>query len=285
MNCLDGNAKAVFQRGSRTFSLAALLFDRGTFVAASRLYAWCRSCDDQVDSETVTDARQAVLSLQAKTQSVFRNEPQEDAAFESLRNLVASHHIPSAPALDLVEGMAMDARGERYETLLDLERYAYHVAGTVGLLMAHIMGVRSREGLAAAVHLGIALQLTNISRDVLEDSRMGRIYLPLEWLREAGIECDPARFSERRAKLAPLAARLVEEADRHYAIGAAGFKYLRWRHAVAIAAAAGMYRAIGLLVVRKGMRAWDERVVVRGMRKVGEILLAPLRAWGIVRLA
>lgn len=280
---LSREAASVFRRGSRTFSLAALFFDRATYEAASRLYAWCRYCDDLVDEQG--GGLDAVKELEESVLHSFRGEAPAEPAFQALQEVAREHNIPIGYALDLVEGMAMDARGERYETLADLEKYAYHVAGTVGLMMSRILGADSPEAAACAKHLGIAMQLTNISRDILEDAAMGRVYLPREWLREEGLAEDFLADPAARLQLARLAGRLVKAAEPHYAKGAEGFSFLRFRHAVAIAAAAGIYRAIGLLVVRRGAWAWERRAVVSRARKIWEICLAPGRAAGWVRLS
>lgn len=271
-----------FREGSKTFSLAARIFPRHTFQAACELYAWCRYCDDAVDSPAnPAEVPEQVKLLRELTQKAYLGEPMEVPSFAAFQAVALRYKIPQVPALDLIEGMAMDARGERYETITDLNRYAYHVAGTVGLMMTHILGAKSPHAAAHAVSLGVAMQLTNISRDILEDARLGRLYLPLSWLRAEGLTEAEITHPESRPQLARLAHRLVQEAEPHYAHGMAGLKYLSFRQGLAIAAAAGIYRAIGWLVVRRGAAAWDRRAVVSRARKFWEICLAPARVWGI----
>ncbi len=117
----------------------------------------------------------------------------------------------------------MDARGTRYGTLKELLLYCYRVAGTVGLMMSHVMGLRDECALKHAADLGIAMQLTNIARDITEDAAMGRIYLPLSWLQEAQIPVAEIAAREHREKLAMLSLRLLREADRYYRSGDARF--------------------------------------------------------------
>ena len=105
----------------------------------------------------------------------------------ALQYIVRRYGIPAHYASELIEGMAMDVRGIRYANLRELLLYCYRVAGTVGLMMSHVMGLRDESALKHAADLGIAMQLTNIARDVTEDASMGRIYLPLDWLDEANI--------------------------------------------------------------------------------------------------
>lgn len=117
--------------------------------------------------------------------------------------------------------------------------------------------------------LGIAFQLTNIARDVLDDAGSGRCYLPATWLAEAGISTTTLRDPANRAVVARVAARLLDEAERYYRSADCGLKALPFRSAWAVAAALGIYRAIGRLVIARGARAWDSRVVVSTPRKLG----------------
>jgi len=273
--------KNTFRGGAKTFSLAALFFRAETYWAACQIYSWCRYCDDQVDS-SADQGEQAlgsvVDSLRQKTLSVFRREPQSELPFAALQTVVMRYDIPETYALDLIEGMAMDARQEEYESLDRLEVYAYRVAGTVGLMMTYVLGVSDPQARFHAKQLGIAMQLTNISRDIVEDAEMGRIYLPLRWLREEGLDRPDILRPESRPKLALLAHRLVQTAETYYQDGNRGLRYLKFRNALAIAIASSIYRAIGHYVVRRGSKAWDTRTVVPFSRKLWEILLSPIRA-------
>jgi 15-cis-phytoene synthase len=175
--------------------------------------------------------------------------------------------------LELIEGMAMDVRGTRYTTLKELLLYCYRVAGTVGLMMSPVMGLRDQKALRHAADLGIAMQLTNIARDITEDAAMGRIYLPLTCLQEAGIHPEAIAAPEHREKLAVLTLRLLREAERYYRSGDAGLWYLSFRSACAVAAARHVYVKIGSLLLRKRPCAWDQRAYVTG----------PLRIWVVGR--
>ena len=166
-----------------------------------------------------------------------------------MRRRIAQWRISCADALfppllpeALLEGLAWDAEGRSYETIDELFDYAARVAGAVGVMMALIMGVRSPQALARACDLGVAMQLTNIARDVGEDARLGRIYLPRQWLREAGIDADAwlakPGLDER---LRPIVARLLQEADALYARARAGIALLPANCRPAILAAALIY--------------------------------------------
>jgi phytoene synthase len=168
--------------------------------------------------------------------------------------------------------MAMDVRGTRYATLRELLLYCYRVAGTVGLMMSHVMGLRDQSALRHAADLGIAMQLTNIARDITEDAAMGRIYLPLAWLDDAKIPHDQVSAPEHREKLAMLTLRLLNEAGRYYRSGDTGLWHLSFRSACAVAAARQVYSEIGAMLVKRGARAWDQRTYVTGARKIWVVL-------------
>jgi phytoene synthase len=166
----------------------------------------------------------------------------------------------------------MDVRATHYANFTDLLLYCYRVAGTVGLMMAHVMGLRDEAALKHAADLGIGMQLTNIARDIIEDAAMGRVYLPAEWLNEAKIAPEEITAPHNREKLATLTARLLREAERYYRSGDAGLWHLSFRSACAVAAARNVYSEIGALLLKKGSRAWDERTYVTGARKIWVVL-------------
>ncbi len=211
-------------------------------------------------------------ALKEKTASAFSFAPQQEPVFIALQHIVHRYGIPAHYALELIEGMAMDVRGTRYRTLRELVLYCYRVAGTVGLMMSHVMGLRDECALRNAADLGIAMQLTNIARDITEDAGMGRIYLPLAWLDEAQVPPDQISAPEHRDKLAMLTLRLLNEADRYYRSGDAGLWHLSFRSACAVSAARHVYSEIGSLLVKRGARAWDQRTYVTGARKLWVVL-------------
>ena len=266
----------MIKKGSKSFSLAAKLFDPETRDAAFFLYGWCRYCDDQIDDAEKTENQEElakrVKALKENTTAAFSFAPQREPVFVALQYIVHRYGIPAHYALELIEGMAMDARGTRYGTLNELLLYCYRVAGTVGLMMSHVMGLRDECALKHAADLGIAMQLTNVARDITEDAAMGRIYLPLNWLQEAQIPAAEVAAPEYREKLAMLSLRLLREADRYYRSGDAGLWHLSFRSACAVSAARQVYSEIGSLLLRRGIRAWDQRTYVTGLLKVWVVM-------------
>lgn len=267
--------RALLRGGSRSFFAASLLLPKEVRDPASALYAFCRLADDAVD----IDARRDTLaSLRERLRLAYAGRPLPTPIDRAFAQAVAHHDIPSALPEALLEGLAWDAAGTRYETLADLEAYAARVAGAVGAMMTVLMGRRKADVLARACDLGVAMQLTNIARDVGEDARNGRIYLPLAWLREAGIAPEPwlARpvFS---AALGSVVARLLDAADVLYTRAAAGIDQLPLACRPGIHAARLLYAEIGREVASNGWDSVSRRAVVPGWRKA-RILAGALAA-------
>jgi phytoene synthase len=193
--------------------------------------------------------------------------------FEGLARVAAATRLPAAYVRDHLAGFEMDVAGRRYETLDDTLGYCYHVAGVVGLMMAWIMGIRDEPTLLRGCDLGLGFQLTNIARDVADDARHGRVYLPAAWLRQAEVAMVPGLplAAETRVRVAPVVARLLAEADRYYASAWHGVAHLPWRSAWSVATARHVYADIGREVRRRGPAAWDDRVVTSSTRKVARL--------------
>jgi phytoene synthase len=266
------HATQTIEVGSKSFAAAAKLFDPETRRGVLMLYAWCRHCDDVVDgqdlgmhhadaasAQTPQEARRQLALLREQTRRAYAGEPMADRAFAAFQDVARRHAIAPRYAYDHLAGFAMDVDEVRYETIEDTLRYCYHVAGVVGLMMASIMGAHDEATLDRACDLGLAFQLTNIARDIVEDARVGRCYLPAAWLREAGIPRDEMTLERHRPALARLAARLVDHAEPYYDSALDGIAALPLRSAWAIASARNVYREIGIVVKRRGAHAWDQR--------------------------
>jgi phytoene synthase len=277
------HSRAVIERGSRSFAAAARLFDPQTRAGAYLLYAWCRHCDDCTDDQElgfdgarleVSEARERLDGLERLTRRALAGEPVDDPVFAGLGMVVRRHAIPERYPLEHLEGFRMDVENRPYRDLDDTLEYCYHVAGVVGVMMAHIMGVRDEPTLDRAADLGIAFQLTNICRDAVEDAGVGRVYLPDRWLAEAGLPRDGVAALEHRGRLAAVVRRVLAEADRYYRSARLGIPRLPFRSAWAVAAARAVYRDIGRLVLRRGATAWDSRAATGRGRKAVLVVLA-----------
>jgi phytoene synthase len=195
-----------------------------------------------------------------QTAAALRGERTEDPIFEALRRVVQRHDIPHRHPQELLQGFAMDVRDRQYETIGDTLEYCYHVAGVVGVMMAMIMGARDPKVLDRASDLGLAFQLTNIARDVIDDARVGRVYVPAELLRQHGITTIDPDDPGQRPALHAAALDLLDLAEHYYASAYQGMAALPARSAWAIAAARRVYRAIGSQLRSGGPKAWDQRV-------------------------
>jgi phytoene synthase len=192
-----------------------------------------------------------------------------DPVDRAFSDVVAKFAIPEAIPTALIEGMEWDAEGRRYETLSDLYSYCARVAGTVGVMMTLVMGKRSPEVVARACDLGCAMQLTNICRDVGEDARAGRLYLPLSWMREAGLEPDEwLKNPEFNAQIASIVKRLLDTADALYDRATLGIANLPRTCRPGIFAARALYAEIGREVERSGHDSISSRAVVSTGRKL-----------------
>jgi len=263
---------ALMRSGSRTFFAASRLLPARVRASAIALYAFCRVADDMVDGGRYSLAH-AMALLSGRLDAIYAGQPQDHVEDRALAVVVRRHGLPR-PLLDaLLDGFAWDAEGRCYDTLEQVHDYGARVAGSVGAMMCWIMGVRQPQALARACELGVAMQLTNIARDVGEDARNGRLYLPRQWLCAAGI--DPQAWLRRPAcspALQAVVERLLQEADRLYVQATVGVAMLPRDCRSAILAARLIYAEIGQQLRRDGLDPVGRRAVVPTSRKL--VLLA-----------
>ncbi|APR83589.1 Phytoene synthase [Minicystis rosea] len=266
--------KAMLRAGSKSFAAASLLLPRRVREPSAALYAFCRMADDAVDLARDPDAVQA---LRRRVALAYAGTPADAPVDRAFAEVVLDHEVPRELVEAHLEGFAWDAEGRRYATISALHAYAARVAGAVGAMMTVLMGPRSREALARACDLGVAMQLTNIARDVGEDARNGRVYLPLEWLDEAGVDAGALIARPRHSPaLAAVLERLLDHADGLYARAALGIPMLPRDCRAAIRAASFIYADIGQALARRGYDAVSGRAVVPGSRKLWLVLRALL---------
>lgn len=277
----------VIRAGSKSFAAAARLFDEETRASAYLLYAWCRHCDDVIDGQELGairkaqhahDAERELAKLYSLTRSALDNEPMQDPVFDAFRHVAAKHTIPPQHPIELLDGFAMDVSDRHYETIDDTLSYCYHVAGVVGVMMAWIMGVRDEETLDRASDLGIAFQLTNMARDIADDARVGRVYLPRAWLHEAGVPGDAILDPAHQPAVFEVARRLLRLADGYYESSLAGISRLPLRSRWAVATARIVYRGIGRERLRLGPQALGRRVVTSKVQKLIAVAAGGLTA-------
>jgi phytoene synthase len=280
---LVAEAERIIRHGSTSFRFASRLFDQETRERAWLLYAWCRACDDLTDGQVLghgavppADPTARVALARTLTGRALAGEQTGERAFDALALVAAECAIPRRFIDDHLEGFALDAAGWRPDTQEDLLRYCYHVAGAVGCMMAVIMGVAPDDGeiLRHAADLGMAFQLANIARDIVEDDGVGRIYIPATWLAEKGIVPGTLGAPRHRADLAEYARRLAALAEPYEASARVGAERLPRRSRWAVLSAANIYGDISRKVIARGERAWDKRTVISKWAKLAHVARA-----------
>ncbi len=282
--------RQVTAKYSKTFYMGTLLMAPAKRRAIWAIYLWCRRTDELVDGPQAQFTNEKTLDRwEAQLESVFAGCPVDDEDV-ALVDTLEKFPLDIQPFRDMIAGQRMDLHRNRYETFQDLELYCYRVAGTVGLMSTTVMGVDQDQYTAPwhpqepidptpqAVALGIANQLTNILRDVGEDARRGRIYLPLE---------DLAQFHYTEADLMAgvvddrwraLMAFEIDRARHYYAEAEAGISLLspdaRWP----VWAALDLYRQILDVIEENGYDVFNRRAYVPSLRKLMTLPGALLKA-------
>jgi 15-cis-phytoene synthase len=265
--------RGLMRGGSKTFFAASLLLPPRVRAPATALYAYCRRADDAIDLGH--DPQAEMSGLRDRLDAIYDGRPGAADSDRALCQVVHRFAIPRELLDALLEGFLWDAQGHRYETLAELQDYGARVAGTVGAMMTLVMGARSPSALARACELGVAMQLTNIARDVGEDARNGRLYLPREWLREEGLDPDAwLRKPVFGPAIARTTARLLAAAEGLYRRAEHGVAELPMDCRPAIQAARLVYAEIGHQLQRNGLDSVNQRAVVSRRRKLGLIARA-----------
>lgn len=263
MNSLDqprtADARAILARGSVSFNFAGRFLPADRRDDAAVVYAFCRYVDDLADEAAdLEEARQALALLSAELR-------QEEEPRPFIKDVLALFHrcgIDVRHALNLIEGVVSDLQLVRVKDDAELVQYSYRVAGTVGLMMSGVLGVRDTASTPFAIDLGVAMQLTNICRDVAEDARNDRIYLPQTRLEGHGIPMQPELLRQHREGVRRVIQDLLAMADRYYESAMNGMRYIPWRTRLAIVVAAQVYRAIGVKLLRDGGDSLAGRTIV-----------------------
>ncbi len=236
---------------------------------SAHLYAFCRLLDDMADGD-IENGPKRLISIQEKLQS---GEGPTDSALTAFLPLLNKKNFPKTVVLALIEGLLED-QDESVELpdVDSLMRYAYKVAGTVGLLMCHVLDCSDPRARSHAIDLGIGMQLTNIARDVLEDARMNRRYIPGEWVNQMSpreiIEASKNPSSDDYVTVQLAVKKLLALAEIFYASGVKGLSYLPLRAHIAISIAGRVYRQIGMEIVKTNYRWENGKCTVSKSKKI-----------------
>lgn len=263
----------TIQQHSKSFAFASALIPAEARHPVEVLYTWCRRADDAIDLARPEDRDAALARLEQELDHIYSDRSSEDTLTQAMQQVVLRYAIPRDYSEELLQGMAMDARGTDYDDIETLLLYCYRVAGTVGLMMSHVLGVREPAALQNAVHLGIAMQLTNICRDVREDWENKRLYIPWSILaRHGGVVLPSLLGQPLPISFGFALSRSVEEllqlADTYYESADTGMRSLSWRAALSVRAARYIYAEIGTVVRRQGCDIFAGRAVVPHGRKL-----------------
>jgi phytoene synthase len=265
--------RACIERHGKSFALASRLLPPRAAEQAAVIYAWCRRADDAIDEASAETPERALVRLRDELGDLYAGAVPRDAVLRAFGGVLHDAAIPWAYPASLLDGMAMDVVGHEYVELEDLLVYAYRVASTVGLMMCHVMGVSHPAALRHAAHLGMAMQLTNVCRDVREDWQRGRLYLPDRMLTRhgaGGLRAQPGgAFPEAAVQACRrVVTELLDIADGYYRSSDAGLAHLSWRCALGVDAARRIYSAIGDEIARQGCDVRARRAVVPARRKL-----------------
>jgi phytoene synthase len=274
--------REILEHNSKSFALAARLLPEADRDHVAAVYAFCRRVDDAIDHAPAGEQSAALARIRDELDQVYAGRAMSDPSLLAFQAVVKACALPKTYPSELIDGMAMDVLGTRYDNLEQLLLYCHRVAGVVGLMMCHVFGITRDDALTQAAQLGIAMQLTNICRDVQEDFELGRLYLPRDLLRRAGAAelADPPTGglpSEPRtvAAMQQVVRSLLGEADRYYAAANLGISALPFRAGLAVRAAGMLYRAIGDEIAGRAYDPGRRRAVVstpRKLRLVGRAL-------------
>ncbi len=261
---------AALNDGSKSFLLASHFLPKQVRFAATSLYGFCREADDLIDGNSGEPEalKQALDTVQQRINNVYSSKPLDNSTDRALRSVVQHYHLPRGLLDALLQGFEWDTSGRTYQTLEEVEDYAARVAGSVGAMMAVLMGVRDPTILARACDLGVAMQLTNICRDVGEDARAGRCYLPIDWLQAQSVTPETILQPGSAAVVKDVIVKLLNRADFLYKRADSGIAMLPHNCQRGIRMARQVYSAIGGEIQRIDYDSINQRAYVPIYRKL-----------------
>lgn len=252
-------------KNSQSFFIASKIFDKTTYYSTLMLYTWCRYCDDIIDVKNYNynciknskkRLRKKLKKLIIQTKLAFSGIKMKIPAFSALQEIIKKHDINQRFFLEHLKGYSMDVECVSYNTLDDILCYCYHVAGIIGLIMASIMGINDKNILDNACDLGIAFQITNIVRDIIEDYNLGRCYIPINLLKKFGLTLNNYTEISKRNLLLKLSKYLIKISENYYKSAKIGLDKLSSRSACAVATAISIYQDFGKRINTINKNTW-----------------------------
>lgn len=251
----------VLRKHGKSFYFAGLFLGRERLEEMSVLYQFCRYIDDEIDEGTLTNEK--ILAVQKIKREIEQGNPSSWVVSEFMQ-MVKQKEISTEAAQELIDGVLSDSAEVWIEDKNQLDQYCYLVAGTVGIMSCPILGTRDKEAIKFAIDLGKAMQLTNICRDIVEDSKNGRVYIP-----KTLFEDDLRKTQDyKNPKLQVSVKTLLMDAERLYSNAEHGLAYLPFRSKLAIFIAMHLYREIGRKILRSGGNFWSGKVYTTKIEKL-----------------
>ena len=254
------NSSADLKKEGKSFYWASFFLPKSYKKNAGTLYSICRYFDDIADKYS----EDQTTYLKNSIEEIRTNKNNKVNIF------LQKNEINNLIFIDLIEGLILDQKKIKIQNKEELIKYCYHVAGTVGLMMSKIIGVKNKNAAKSAIDLGIGMQLTNIARDVYEDSKMKRIYLPSSWIPDISLKNlnNPDGISlEKDEKISNAIHNVIKLSEKFYKNGFAGLKYIPLSTRLGIFIAANVYRGIGVKIISNKKRYFRERVYLNSFEK------------------
>ena len=257
------SSKKILARHGKSFYWASLFLGPKLAERAAQLYQFCRFVDDLADGD-LSERKESLEDIRARLEG---HSVAAGPEIESFLQLASENNIPLIAARELLDGMLSDQTAVAFNSEAELLRYCHAVAGTVGLMMCRVLNCKDQRADSFAIDLGIAMQLTNIARDVLEDAKMERRYLPASWINVPASKISASNVA-CRAPVASAIERVLDLAEEYYVSALVGIRLLPFRSRFSISVALRIYRQIGVLLQRRHLRWWDGRIYVPASEKV-----------------
>ena len=261
-------AKLILKKNGKSFYWAGKFLSEDYINRAAELYSFCRALDDIADSGNPSSLKHLTdIKLNINNNLYSDIENSYSIKYPQFFNVSSKK-----AAMDLIDGLILDQKSILFEDVSELIRYSYHVAGTVGIMMCDALKCENQDAKLFAIDLGIAMQMTNIARDVLEDAKMGRRYIPASWIGNISPEDIVSAVKKNDKKkydtISQGIKKLLTLAEKYYISGTMGFRYLPFKTRMAISIASGVYRQIGIQLKRKDYNWYHGRQVTSIPTKV-----------------
>jgi len=265
---------------SKSFYLSARMLPKSQRWATYALYGFCRYADNLIDNPRNRTRSELLAEIEHFTNELkiaYRTGESEHPVIRPFILVAKKYDIPQEYPLDLLRGVRMDIEIDRYADFDMLYTFCYRVAGVVGLMMTHVLGYKTKEAFEYAEKLGIAMQLTNILRDVKEDKERGRIYLPLSELREFGVSESDILNERTTPELQKFMQFQAQRAHDYYKMAAPGIPMLKTESQFAIYSASKIYQGILHKIETQEFNPFLGRVFVPSMEKFGILIQEVVR--------